>query len=247
MRRIKDTIEPAAAKVKELGERSAEIGSIVEVIDDIAEQTNLLALNAAIEAARAGEHGKGFAVVADEVRRLAERSSKATKEISQLITAVQNGTAEAVAAMNEGTQEVEEGSKLALDAGKSLADILTAVEATNNQVQMISSAAQQMTASSTAVVKSTDNISSISEENAAAAEEVSASTEEMSVQVEDMAASAESLTKMAENLKVLVGRFNLAAPGGQSETHPQGSAWRVKEPVYLRQTGDKRARKLAAG
>jgi methyl-accepting chemotaxis protein len=100
-----------------LGEHSQQIGEIIQVIDDIAEQTNLLALNAAIEAARAGEHGKGFAVVADEVRKLAERSSKATKEIAELITNIQKLTAGAVKAMEEGTGEVEQGVSLAVDAG----------------------------------------------------------------------------------------------------------------------------------
>ena len=209
MGRIREVIVPAAAKVKELGERSSEIGNIVEVIDDIAEQTNLLALNAAIEAARAGEHGRGFAVVADEVRKLAERSSKATKEIAALIAGVRKGTEQAVAAMVEGAGEVEAGARLAGEAGRSLAEILRAIDSVNEQVQGISTAAAQMSAASTAVVKSTDNISSISEENAAAAEEVSASTEEMSAQVEEIAESAQTLTRMAADLRELVGRFKL--------------------------------------
>jgi methyl-accepting chemotaxis protein len=209
MESIKDAIEPAAAKVKELGDRSAEIGNIIEVIDDIAEQTNLLALNAAIEAARAGEHGKGFAVVADEVRKLAERSSKATKEITNLVTTVQKGTEQAVTAMVSGVQEVEHGSTLALEAGKSLEEILKAIETTNQQVQAISAAANEMKAFSTSVVRSIDNISSISEENAAAAEEVSASTEETAAQVEQMGTSVETLSQVARQLEELVAQFKL--------------------------------------
>ena len=112
MERIKLTVEQASIKVTELGAKSDQIGAIVETIDDIAEQTNLLALNAAIEAARAGEQGKGFAVVADEVRKLAERSSRATKEIAALIGEVQPGTEEAVKAMTAGAAEVEHGSEL---------------------------------------------------------------------------------------------------------------------------------------
>ncbi|ADG81061.1 methyl-accepting chemotaxis sensory transducer [Thermincola potens JR] len=107
MLQVKDAVFETARKINELGEQSQKIGEIIQVIDDIAEQTNLLALNAAIEAARAGEHGKGFAVVADEVRKLAERSSKATKEIADLITNIQKGTKVAVESMQVGTREVD--------------------------------------------------------------------------------------------------------------------------------------------
>ena len=109
MNRIKSTVDSTAATVTELGAKSDQIGAIVETIDDIAEQTNLLALNAAIEAARAGEQGKGFAVVADEVRKLAERSSRATKEIAALIAEVQTETEAAVKAMAAGAGEVAVG------------------------------------------------------------------------------------------------------------------------------------------
>ncbi len=237
MERIKSTVEQASKKVAELGAKSDQIGAIVETIDDIAEQTNLLALNAAIEAARAGEQGKGFAVVADEVRKLAERSSRATKEIAALIGEVQTGTEEAVKAMTAGAAEVEHGSELAAQAGASLDAINVAVTATKRAVDRITAdvadmnkasdgvvtattatgtiaihtkqAADRMTESASTVSGSVQSIAAISEENSAAAEEVSAATEEMSAQAEEVVASAGSLAQMAHELDSVVGRFVL--------------------------------------
>src|SRR6476661_2395676 len=120
MHEIRTVVSTAAGRVEELGALGEKIGTVVETIDDIAEQTNLLALNAAIEAARAGEHGKGFAVVADEVRKLAERSSRETKQIAQLIAQVQAGTQDAVSAMEAGSVRVEHGSQMATQAGQTL-------------------------------------------------------------------------------------------------------------------------------
>jgi len=237
MERIKSTVEQASRKVAELGAKSDQIGAIVETIDDIAEQTNLLALNAAIEAARAGEQGKGFAVVADEVRKLAERSSRATKEIAALIGQVQTGTEEAVKAMTAGAAEVEHGSELAAQAGASLDAIHVAVAATKRAVDRITAdvadmnkasdgvvtattatgtiaihtqrAADRMTESASTVSGSVQSIAAISEENSAAAEEVSAATEEMSAQAEEVVASAGSLAQMAHELDSVVARFVL--------------------------------------
>ena len=239
---IKTKVGISTQKVQEMGQRSAQIGAIIGTIDDIASQTNLLALNAAIEAARAGEHGKGFAVVADEVRKLAEKSAIATKEIAGLIQSIQQTVAEAVTAMEEGAAEVEGGASRANDASQALVDILKAVETVNQQVEDISTAAQKMSFSSNVFLNISDavlamvnqnttattemasgssevsqainNIADVSKANSAAVEEVSAATEEMSAQVEEVSASAQTLDDMAQLLLQLMAQFKL--PTGES-------------------------------
>ncbi|MDP6071916.1 MAG: methyl-accepting chemotaxis protein [SAR202 cluster bacterium] len=142
MAKISNAVDVAAAQISELGTQSEEIGKIVAVIDDIAAQTNLLALNAAIEAARAGEQGRGFAVVADEVRGLAERVTQATNEIAALIEAIQKGVNQSVNAVDEGTKQVSEGVAQAEHARDSLKDILSAVGDVADQIGQISASAQ---------------------------------------------------------------------------------------------------------
>jgi methyl-accepting chemotaxis protein len=242
MQKIKDAMGIASSGVTALGERSNEIGKIVATIDDIAAQTNLLALNAAIEAARAGEQGRGFAVVADEVRKLAERSSTATKEIADLIANIQNGVNEAVRAMEEGNKEVNSGFELATNAGDSLNEILETVMEVSKEVDRIASASdelnklsqemvkvtdgvssiveentaatEQMSASSDQVTKSIETVAGVAEENSAATEEVSASAEEMSAQVQEVVASAQSLAQMAEDLKGNIALFKITSNSG---------------------------------
>ncbi len=238
MRMIKAKVGISVQKVQEMGQRSDQVGAIVETIEDIASQTNLLALNAAIEAARAGEHGKGFAVVADEVRKLAERATSATKEIGGLIRGIQKTVAEAVTAMEDGAREVESGVVKANEAGQALKDILTAAEAVYQQAtqaaqaaermgsassQLVSAvdsvsavveentaATEEMAASSSEVTRAIENIASVSEENSAAMEQVSASAEEMSAQVEEVTASAHSLAEMAGILQQVVAQFKIS-------------------------------------
>jgi|GEM_PF-840051 len=165
MHRIRNTVQATSKKIKNLGDRSLEIGAIVEVIDEIASQTNLLALNAAIEAARAGEHGRGFAVVAEEVRKLAVRSSKATEDIAERIKGIQVETNEAVRAMEDGTREVEEGTRLADIAGASLKEIDKIVGQVADLIHEISLAAKQQARGTEGVVDSMERISKITDQH----------------------------------------------------------------------------------
>lgn len=237
MERIRQVVGESAEEIRQLGQLSDQIGEITVVISDIAEQTNLLALNAAIEAARAGEHGRGFAVVADEVRKLAERSAASTQEISNLIGNIQARTVAAVRAMEAGNAEVETGSQLAADAGQALAEILDTVGHAAQDVERISGAAQEvqqgaeqvvkafesvaavteestaateeMAAGATQVMHSVEQVAAVSQENAAAAQQVAAAMEELSASAEEVASSAQTLSAIAERLKGQVQQFRL--------------------------------------
>ncbi len=209
MLQIEQTVNNSAQVVAKLGERSKEIGQIVDTIAGIAGQTNLLALNAAIEAARAGEQGRGFAVVAEEVRKLAEQSQDAAKQIAQLIGEIQGDTENAIVAMNEGTHEVTVGAEVVTTAGNAFGEIAKLVTDVFNQVKEISAAIQQMAGSSQQVVLSVKEIDRHSKNAAGEAMTVSAATEEQLASTEEIVSSSQNLAKLAQDLQEAVNKFHV--------------------------------------
>ena len=209
MGRIEQTVNRSAAVVAELGQRSKAIDQIVATISGIAGQTNLLALNAAIEAARAGEQGRGFAVVAEEVRKLAEQSQEATKQISALIGGIQGDTEQAVAAMDNGTREVKLGAEVVNTAGQAFHEIVALVEQVSDQIREVSSTIDQMAIGSQQIVESVNRIDHLSKEAASQAQTVSAATEEQSASMEEIASSSQSLAQLALELRDAVGKFKV--------------------------------------
>ena len=193
MEQIANKVQESARTVESLGARSDQIGAIIGTIEDIADQTNLLALNAAIEAARAGEQGRGFAVVADEVRALAERTTRATREIGEMIKAIQSETRGAVAAMEQGVHQVEAGTIEAGKSGEALRDILEQVNAVAMQVNQIATAAEEQTATTSEISNNMMQITEVVQDTASGAHE--------------SATAASQLTGNAEELKRLVGQF----------------------------------------
>lgn len=198
-----------AKVIAELEEKSKHIGQIVDAISGIAGQTNLLALNAAIEAARAGEAGRGFAVVADEVRKLAEQSQDAAKQITVLINEVQSKTDSAVAFMVDSKKEVDTGASVVSIAGQSFGEILTMVRDMTNQIHEISAAIQEITNGTQSVVIAVQDIDSESKKASEQTQTISAATEEQSASVEEIASASQHLARMAEDLQEAIRKFKI--------------------------------------
>ncbi|MGO0059627.1 methyl-accepting chemotaxis protein [Brevibacillus fluminis] len=209
MSSIREAVQHSADVVKLLETRSGEIGQIVELITGIASQTNLLALNAAIEAARAGEHGRGFAVVADEVRKLAEQSDASARQISSLIMEIQQETKSAMDAMASVNSNVQEGMSVIETAGQAFQRISKGIESVSGQIVEVSAVSEQMSASSEEVSASVDESATIAAISAQNAEHVATVSKDQLVSIEGLVSSVHSLNEMAMELKGLISRFRV--------------------------------------
>jgi methyl-accepting chemotaxis protein len=217
MNKIAEVVKKSADTVQKLGKNSEEIGEIIQVIDDIADQTNLLALNAAIEAARAGEQGRGFAVVADEVRKLAERTTKATKEIAAMIKRIQKDTEGAVEVMEKGTDEVERGRQLADKAGLSLTQIIAGADKVVDLVNQVAAASEQQSSASEQISKNVDAINNVTQQNSNSLQQISN--------------AVEGLDHLANDLQSLVSKFNISQetlPGKNNTGKQKKAAYYVE-------------------
>ncbi|MBG9455846.1 chemotaxis protein [Lysinibacillus sphaericus] len=207
MQSIHVSVTDSNTKIQSLHERSQQITSILDVITSIADQTNLLALNAAIEAARAGEHGKGFAVVADEVRKLAEQSQESAQQIFEIIQGIQLDTEQSVNTMAKVTEDVENGLYVSDEAIAKFQLIKASMDKITPKMEEVSSASEQMSASVQEVAAVTEDLAFSAKGNAAASEDVAASTEEQVASMEEINASAQALAHMADELKQLISQF----------------------------------------
>lgn len=209
MNSIDDSVSQSDEKIRALSRRIDEIGSIVDVINNIANQTNLLALNAAIEAARAGEHGKGFAVVAQEVRLLAENSQQSTEQINLLIKGIQEDTANSVVLMNHAKTDVQQGIQLTNETAGKFQQILEALQTIAPKVDDVTATSQEMAASVEQTSTTATSLVTHAQTTAAAAEEVAATTEEIHASMEEMGASAHALNQMADHLQQVMHKFKI--------------------------------------
>ncbi|MFJ8089274.1 methyl-accepting chemotaxis protein [Lysinibacillus sp. NPDC095746] len=209
MELINDSVEQIGTTINGLHLNTKKISDIVNLITAIADQTNLLALNAAIEAARAGEHGKGFAVVADEVRRLAEQSSQSATEIYNLISTIQADSNASITVMEKGKEDVKAGMEFTNEVGEIFKEILTSSEEVASQIREISAASQQISASSEEVAASVNNIKQSAEQSSEFSANVSSATQEQLTTMQEVKEASSSLGKTAEELQVLVAKFKL--------------------------------------
>ncbi|AFL99888.1 methyl-accepting chemotaxis protein [Desulfitobacterium dehalogenans ATCC 51507] len=209
MNKIGHATDVTQGAVDKLALGSRMIGEITDVISDIASQTNLLALNAAIEAARAGEQGRGFAVVAEEVRKLAEQSSKAANQIAELINENQANINNAVTAMQAGNQDVKNGIEMVSSVGATFEQIAGSVNESVSNIQEVSASVEEMARGSQQIVNSINQIDTISKQNLSQSQTVSAATEEQSASVEQISSSSQSLAKMAQDLQIAVSKFSV--------------------------------------
>ncbi|MCT2345637.1 methyl-accepting chemotaxis protein [Niallia taxi] len=209
MNSIQQSVSQSAEVVRRLGEHSKKIGDIVKVISDIADQTNLLALNATIEAARAGEAGKGFAVVADEVRKLAEESSQSGKEIVEIISIIQQDTKLAVDVMDNGTKEVQAGIVVVNGANTAFLTILESIQSVDSLIQEVSASSQQMSAASQEITASVEHLSDIARNASDNTQNVVASTEEQLATMNNLKNASGHLQSMSQQLKELISQFKI--------------------------------------